>query len=51
MIFMENIVKRVKEVKRVTTRLVKKVDAIRVEDEEELIQPMFSELYPGKTKL
>lgn len=49
--FMENTVKRVKEVKRVTAVLVKKLDAIRSEEKEELIQPMYSDLYAKTTKI
>lgn len=48
---MENTVKWIKEVKRVTTILDRRVDAIREEEKEELIQPMFSDLYPKQTKL
>ena len=59
-IFMDNIlhtiygqfmVKRAREVSVSPPFLSKKVEAIRVEEKEELIQPMFSELYSGKTKL
>ena len=49
--FMENTVKRVKEMKRVTTFLVKKVDTIQGEDKDDLIQPMFTDLYPKSTKI
>ena len=51
LIFMENTVKIVKEVKRVTTILVKKVDTIRGEEKDDLIQPMFKDLHPKPIKI
>ena len=50
-IFMINSVKRFREVKKTTAILVKKVDAIKPEEKQDLIDPMFVDLHAKKTKL
>ena len=49
--FMENTVKRVKEMKRATTILVRRLDAIKPDEKENLIEPMYQDLNPKKTKI